>query len=162
MRNGGSRRNGLRHAHDGGARMSGQEPRKLTAKQWAFVREYLVDCNGTQAAIRAGYSPKTANEQASRMLANVNIRAAVEEGQKMLARQTETEAEWVRRRLKEEADDHSEFATHAGRIRALELVGKINGVFEMDNKQKIDPLLELLRALPGKVMGVAKDGGEDD
>lgn len=33
---------------------------KLTPKQKRFVEEYLVDCNATQAAIRAGYSPKTA------------------------------------------------------------------------------------------------------
>ena len=51
----------------------------MTPKQAAFIREYCVDRNGTQAAIRAGYSSKTANEQAARLLANVNIRAAVDE-----------------------------------------------------------------------------------
>ncbi|MGF7219078.1 phage terminase small subunit [Spirosoma lacussanchae] len=50
----------------------------LTDKQRRFVEEYCVDWNGTQAATRAGYSPATANEQASRLLANVNIRAAVD------------------------------------------------------------------------------------
>ena len=34
---------------------------KLTIKQETFVAEYLVDLNATQAAIRAGYSAKTAN-----------------------------------------------------------------------------------------------------
>lgn len=38
----------------------------------------MIDLNGTQAAIRAGYSAKTANEQASRLLANANIAAAVQ------------------------------------------------------------------------------------
>lgn len=52
---------------------------KLTEKQQRFVDEYLIDLNGTQAAIRAGYSAKTANEQASRMLANVSIQQAVSE-----------------------------------------------------------------------------------
>lgn len=46
----------------------------MTAKQLAFCQEYVVDKNGTQAAIRAGYSDKTANEQASRLLTNVNIK----------------------------------------------------------------------------------------
>lgn len=46
---------------------------KLTPKQAAFCREYMVDCNGTQAAIRAGYSEHTANEQASQMLAKPHI-----------------------------------------------------------------------------------------
>ncbi len=52
---------------------------KLTDKQRRFVDEYLIDLNGTQAAIRAGYSAKTANEQASRMLANVSIQQAISE-----------------------------------------------------------------------------------
>ena len=41
---------------------------KLIKKRQRFVDEYLIDLNGTQAAIRAGYSVKTANEQAARML----------------------------------------------------------------------------------------------
>lgn len=110
------------------------EPGQLSDKQWAFVREYVVDRNGTQAAIRAGYSAKTANEQAARLLANVSVRSAVDEALKMVAEKTETEAEWVRRRLKEEADDRTEFATHAGRIRALELIGRINNLFKEDGK----------------------------
>ena len=49
----------------------------MTAKQQRFVEEYLVDLNATQAAIRAGYSPKTANEQGARLLANVSVQSAV-------------------------------------------------------------------------------------
>ncbi len=43
----------------------------INQKQQALVAEYLVDLIGTQAAIRAEYSRKTANEQTSRLLANV-------------------------------------------------------------------------------------------
>ena len=43
-------------------------PRKVTHRQQAFAREYLVDYNGTQAAIRAGYSTKGAAQQASALL----------------------------------------------------------------------------------------------
>ncbi len=50
---------------------------KLSAKQQCFVDEYLIDLNATQAAIRAGYSPKTAREQASRMLSKASISAAI-------------------------------------------------------------------------------------
>ena len=49
------------------------EDLKLTKKQRKFADEYLIDCNGTQAAIRAGYSPKTANEQAAKLMANKKI-----------------------------------------------------------------------------------------
>lgn len=50
----------------------------MTRKHERFVEEYLIDLNATQAAIRAGYSPKTAKEQASRLLSNVNISAAID------------------------------------------------------------------------------------
>ncbi len=132
------------------------KPGELTPRQAAFVREYLVDHNGTQAAIRAGYSARTAAEQASRLLTYVKVSEAIEFSQNAMAAKTETDAEWVRRRLKEEADDFSEFASHSARIRALELVGKINGVFEIDNKQKVEPFADFLKSLPGSVLDVAR------
>ncbi len=46
---------------------------KLTAKQQRFCDEYLIDLNATQAAIRAGYSPKTATQAAARLLTNVKV-----------------------------------------------------------------------------------------
>ena len=52
---------------------------ELTEKQQRFVEEYLIDLNATQAAIRSGYSAKTADVQGSRMLANVKVQQAVSE-----------------------------------------------------------------------------------
>ncbi len=49
----------------------------LTAKQQRFVDEYLIDLNATQAAIRAGYSQKTARQIGNRMLTNVDIQSAI-------------------------------------------------------------------------------------
>ena len=49
----------------------------LGARQMRFIEEYMVDLNATQAAIRAGYSPKTASEQSCRLLANVKIAAGI-------------------------------------------------------------------------------------
>ncbi len=46
---------------------------KLNEKQKRFVDEYLIDLNATQAAIRAGYSVRTANEQGSQLLAKLSI-----------------------------------------------------------------------------------------
>ena len=46
---------------------------KLTAKQQRFCDEYLIDLNATQAAIRAGYSKRTAAASAARLLRNVNV-----------------------------------------------------------------------------------------
>jgi phage terminase small subunit len=54
---------------------------RLSDKHKRFVAEYLKDLDMGEAAIRAGYSPKTARTQASRLLTNVEIRRAVDEGQ---------------------------------------------------------------------------------
>lgn len=51
----------------------------LTEKQRRFVDEYLIDLNATQAAIRAGYSVKTAREQASQNLTKLNIQQEISE-----------------------------------------------------------------------------------
>ncbi len=51
--------------------------RQLSEQRQRFVDEYLIDLNGTQAAIRAGYSPKTAQEQSSRLLSNVMVQEAI-------------------------------------------------------------------------------------
>ncbi|MCU2458249.1 terminase small subunit [Enterobacter hormaechei subsp. hoffmannii] len=54
----------------------------LTAQQRLFVAEYLKDNNATQAAIRSGYSKKTAQEQSSRLLSNVMVAQAIAQQQK--------------------------------------------------------------------------------
>lgn len=51
--------------------------RQLSEQRQRFVEEYLIDLNGTQAAIRAGYSVKTAQEQSSRLLSNVMVQQAI-------------------------------------------------------------------------------------
>lgn len=51
----------------------------LTAKQQRFVEEYLVDLNATQAAIRAGYSSKTAEQQGFQLLQKTSVAAAISE-----------------------------------------------------------------------------------
>ena len=55
-------------------------PAGLTPKQQRFVAEYLVDLNATQAAIRTGYSARTANREGTRLLANPVIAMAVVAG----------------------------------------------------------------------------------
>src|SRR5690606_20236848 len=66
--------------------------------------EYVVDLNGTQAAIRAGYSKRTANEQAARLLANVSVGEAVGAALKARSERTQIDADWVLKRLVEEAE----------------------------------------------------------
>ena len=61
----------------------------LTPKQARFVQEYLIDLNATQAAVRAGYSERTANRTGSENLSKPDIQAALQTA--MQARQARTE-----------------------------------------------------------------------
>ena len=61
---------------------------KLTKKQKLFIDEYLIDLNATQAAIRAGYSVKTANEQGSQLLAKLSVQQAIAERMAERSRRT--------------------------------------------------------------------------
>lgn len=67
----------------------------LNPKQRAFVREYLVDYNGTQAAIRAGYSSRTAAEQSSDLLRKPNIKELIVEKEQQAAAAANVSAEMV-------------------------------------------------------------------
>ena len=77
---------------------------KLRPKQQRFVEEYLIDLNATQAAIRAGYSKRTARAIAAENLQKPDIVAALQ--QKMVERseRTEIDSDWVLARLAAEVD----------------------------------------------------------
>lgn len=67
----------------------------LNPKQQRFIAEYLVDMNATQAAIRAGYSARTAKQQGSRLLTNADVVAALARKQAKIAGKLEMTAERV-------------------------------------------------------------------
>ncbi len=71
----------------------------MTPKQQRFVEEYLKDPNATQAAIKAGYSPTNADVTGPRMLGNVGVAAAINEGQAARSERTKIDADWVLERL---------------------------------------------------------------
>lgn len=71
----------------------------LTARQSRFVDEYLIDLNATQAAIRAGYSEKTAKSQGQRLLTNVDIESAIQQRMKDREQRTKIDADYVLQRL---------------------------------------------------------------
>src|ERR1700740_973734 len=77
-------------------RTSGQgRSMSLTPKQAQFVREYLTDLNATQAAMRAGYSARTAEVQGCRLLSNVKIAEAVQFAMEARSKRTEITADRV-------------------------------------------------------------------
>lgn len=72
---------------------------ELTPKQRAFVREYLIDLNATQAAIRAGYSEKAARSVAAENLTKPNIASAIDAAMKLRAERTDITADRVLKEL---------------------------------------------------------------
>ncbi len=123
---------------------------KLTDKQKEFVRQYLVDLNATQAAVRAGYSVKTAYRQGADLLQKTSIREAIEKAQAKRARRVEVTQDYVLSNLVEIVersmqrapvlDRKGEQVTDEegravwtfdakGANRALELLGKHLGIF---------------------------------
>lgn len=68
---------------------------KPNKKHALFVREYLVNLNATDAAIRAGYSKKTARQQGSRLLSNVDIQAAIASAMEERGNRTEVTTDRV-------------------------------------------------------------------
>jgi len=75
----------------------------LTPKQQRFVELYLVDLNATQAAIRAGYSKKTAAQVGFENLRKPQIAAAVSKAKEERSEATKIDAEWV---LKQAVEVH--------------------------------------------------------
>lgn len=72
---------------------------ELTPKQSAFVQEYLIDLNATQAAIRAGYSEDTARSIGNENLTKPNIAAAIEEAQQERLKRTHISQDRVLKEL---------------------------------------------------------------
>ena len=91
------------------------------------MEEYLVDLNGTQAAIRAGYSPKAAHVQASRLLSKTKVADAIAEKQAKAQRRTEITVDAVLEGLRREATaEHNSGAT---RVHAWTQLAKALGMF---------------------------------
>lgn len=113
----------------------------LTAKQKMFVQEYLVDLNATQAAIRAGYSEKTACEQGARLLANVKVQRSIQEAMKKREKRVEVNQDYVISKLleiteKEASDMPESDLKYGNKLKAIELLGRHCGTWDKDNKQK--------------------------
>lgn len=103
----------------------------LSDKQAAFAREYVVDRNATQAAIRAGYSAATAKQQGARLLTNVDVRAAVNRGEAAVAEKTELTVLSITTRLLTIADKSEALDTAPGMSVARQSLmdaAKLNGL----------------------------------
>lgn len=139
----------------------------LTPKQQRFVEEYLIDLNATQAAIRAGYSAKSAEVQGSVLLRTAKVKHAIQSQQLEVQSRTQVTVDFVigglvevanrcmqkvpvlefdpttkRKRQKRTEDGAGVWEFDSGGAnKSLELLGRHLGVFERDNGQKkTDPV----------------------
>lgn len=101
--------------------------RRLTNRQQAFCREYIVDLNATQAAIRAGYSERTARSQGQRLLTNVDIEECLQELITERSERVQITADAVLTGISSIAFDES--VKPNDRLKAYDLLGKHLGLF---------------------------------
>ena len=125
--------------------------KRLTAKQSAFVDEFLVELNGTQAAIRAGYGAKSAKVTASQNLTKPNLVAALQDAMAERAKKLKVKQEWVLEKLVENVERAMQVTevldregeptgvfVYQGAVanKALELIGRHLGMFSDKGAEK--------------------------
>ena len=102
----------------------------LTPRQCRFVNEYLVDMNATNAAVRAGYSPKTAKSQASRLLTIANLKAEIQIKQKEDEKRLKIDRDMVLAKLEGAIELARENRDPVGMILAAAEIGKMQGYYK--------------------------------
>ena len=96
-------------------------PKELTGRQQAFVREYLVDYNGTQAAIRAGYAKRSAAVEACRQLRNAKVQAELLKRGRPIKKKAELKASALLENLMTISfGDPRSFVNEHGRLKRLD------------------------------------------
>ena len=99
---------------------------KLTPKQLLFINEYLVSLNATDAALKAGYSPKTASKIGSENLGKPEIKFAIQKAQE----KTVAKLEITREQLIEdliEIKNQQKYIQPGVAIKAIEVINKMSG-----------------------------------
>jgi phage terminase small subunit len=145
----------------------------LNPRQLKFVDRYLATGNATQSYIDAGYTrdPEVARRNASRLLTNADVRAAVEAHRAKANADSGITAEWYAARVKLECEREGEGASHSARVSALKLAADLLGVGEKkpadDGKAKeavpvelVTRLFALLGARPGGPGGAGDPAGQ--
>ena len=131
----------------------------LTAKQEMFCLEYLIDLNATQAAIRAGYSLKTAKDIACENLTKPNIQARISEAMKERSENTKIDAAYVLKMSNElllrcmvDGEDFSP----SGAGKALDLIGKHVDVQAFNEKVTSETTLKVEKSLADRLTNASK------
>lgn len=137
----------------------------MKEKQKRFCEEYLVDCNATQAAIRAGYSEKTARAIGQRLLTNVDIKKYIEQQLQKLKNEKIADAqevlEYLTSVMRGEQKEQVALLTGEGcqelvqkdisakdRIKAAELIGKRYGLFTEKVELQGETTIQIVDDIP--------------
>jgi phage terminase small subunit len=118
----------------------------MTPKQCRFVEEYLVDLNATAAAERVGY--KSASKMGPRLVGKSSIQAAIQEAQAERAVRVQITADFVLRRLKDEAENLDNPAP--ARVQALIALGKHLALFtervQIEQRKRLEVTIRVVDA----------------
>jgi len=134
-------------------------------KQKRFCEEYLVDCNATQAAIRAGYSKKTARAIGQRLLTNVDIKKYIEQQLQKLKNEKIADAqevlEYLTSVMRGEQKEQVALLTGEGvqdlvqkdvsakdRLKAAELIGKRYALFTEKVELQGETTIQIVDDIP--------------
>ena len=124
---------------------------KLTLKHRRFIEEYLIDFNATQAAIRAGYSEKTAYSVGHENLSKPEIKSEIDRLTAQMTEKAIVTKEMVLQGLLDEARMYDEGASHSARVSAWAHLGKHLGIFmdkgELSGKVEVTSLGSLMDEL---------------
>lgn len=137
----------------------------MKEKQKRFCEEYLVDCNATQAAIRTGYSEKTARAIGQRLLTNVDIKKYIDQQLQKLKNEKIADAqevlEYLTSVMRGEQKEQVALLTGEGcqelvqkdisakdRIKAAELIGKRYGLFTEKLELQGETTIQIVDDIP--------------
>lgn len=130
----------------------------MTEKQKRFCEEYIVDCNATQAAIRAGYSEKTAYSIGQRLLKKVEVQDYIEELRQTVKNSRIADATEIQEKLMAilRGEDKEEKAyidadgeqisynviNQSNQLKSAELLAKMQGAFL--NRVELDGIAQVV------------------
>ena len=119
--------------------------KNLTAKQLKFTREYAKDGNGTQAAIRAGYSPNSAQMQSSRLLSKDMVCKTVAKFQEKHRLKTEITIESLAAELEHDRDRARQLDQTSVAVQATMHIAKLHGLEINKNENNGLTKIEIIR-----------------
>jgi len=109
----------------------------LPSKQARFVAEYLVDGNGAQAAVRAGYARSGAKVQAARLLKSETVLAAVRSGQREISDRLALSRERALQGVLEAIDIARAAGDASAMIAGWREIGRLMGYYQPDKTKQV-------------------------